>query len=147
MNASGHMFNQHYLSCMFPIAGDPGHLKEGGFLDQVVDVDEGTADKREADANIKLGIRRQESRLDQLEMGDGEDVKLRVLEKTLRREERGKLNIVGGKDGEVSSGDGGKKETVKDLSRLWRYVGGGDPDHDVSPLLERRNGWHDGAKR
>jgi hypothetical protein len=141
MNASGHMFNQHYLSTMFPIEGDALFQKEHAFLDQEVDVDEGTADKREATAELKLGIRRRESKLDQLEMGDGQDVELRALEEQSRREERGKLNIVGGSEEGSNGVGGGQKSTVRELSRLWRYVGGGDPDTDLSPLLETRNVW------
>jgi hypothetical protein len=148
MNASGHMFNQHYLSTMFPIAGDALFGKEG-FLDQVVDVDEDTADKREVSASVNVGIRRAESRLDgeqlKLELGDGEDVNLGTLEKRLRREARGKVSIVGGERSEGEGMNGGKGVTVRELSRLWRYVGGGDPDTDISPLLQRKNGWPDGT--
>jgi len=126
LGATGHMFNQHYLSVMFPPsprsweAGANGFRKLNGtassFLDKVVDVDEGLALKREDTA---VGILRWDS---MFEVGKG-----------------GRLEVDGGKkgvvDGEMPVEDGlldgmcreAEGRSVRELSRLWLYLGGRSP--------------------
>ncbi|KAK2734875.1 hypothetical protein FQN57_001438 [Myotisia sp. PD_48] len=98
-NASGHMFNQHYLARMFPLTEDEAD-RDGDdglpFLDQPVQVDEDTLDAREVHAQhnaiLPLAAR---TVLTGLELDD--------------------IDIMTGKP-------------VRELSRLWRYMGGNDPD-------------------
>ncbi len=120
------MFNQHYLSVMFPLisrsweAGGNGFQKLNGtasnFLDTVVDVDEGLALKREDTA---VGILRRDF---VFEVGKG-----RILEVN-----GGKKGVV---DREMPVEDGlldgmcreAEGRSVRELSRLWLYLGGRSP--------------------
>jgi len=105
-HASGCFFNEHYLDSMFPLSvakdaqGLPGPMNH--FLDQMVCVDEKTAKKRalSMDAVIHDGAPMQMS-----DKGRRRSVQLET-------------------DKGVEEGSG---RTVRSLSRLWRYVGGGSP--------------------
>lgn len=128
LGKSGHMFNQHYLSAMFPRHGGAGGVNgflkmngtASGFLDTVVDVDEEVAIRRE---DMAVGILGGEGRF---EVG-----------------KRGRWEVKGGEKGEVKVGkrgevlgeeglmDGVCREvegrSVRELSRLWLYLGGRSP--------------------
>lgn len=136
LGATGHMFNQHYLSVMFPLSsrsweiggsGVNGFQKLNGpassFLDTVVDVDEELASKREDTA---VGILRRDS---MFEVGNGNEY--------IGAERMLKIN--GSKKGDVlpevlvdnALMDGMCREaegrSVRELSRLWLYLGGRSP--------------------
>ncbi|PGG96703.1 hypothetical protein GX51_07702 [Blastomyces parvus] len=137
--ATGHMFNQHYLDNIFPLdAGllPPGHNRPGaptGFLDQVVSVDECTCRDREAYYATAAALAAEQVG------GFGASAVVRGS---------GGGSQISGGIMSVSTGsgfcaedpndgddeDGGKHDaagmTVRELSRLWRYLGGADPDVD-----------------
>ena len=120
LGKSGHLFNQHYLSVMFPSSpsgsGVNGfqnlHGKASSFLNMVVDVDEELALKRE---DAAVGILSREARF---EVGEG-----------------GRVEVKGGKKGEVPVEDGlmdglsreVEGRSVRELSRFWLYLGGRSP--------------------
>ena len=124
MGASGHMFNQHYLDPMFPL--DKTRANE--FLDQVVDVDEKTASSRESVSAQRTGILRQESALGNFEFGDGSVVPVGDV---LQAGKAAGVGVGSGINFVEPSGFGvaeARGKTVRELSRLWRYVNGGIPD-------------------
>ena len=105
------MFNQHYLGLMFPFKAADGSEK-GGFLDELVGVDEVVGGRRLRAAGGRgsqgggVGDLEGESVGVGFEDGDGDE------------------------DGEGMSGTRemrGKRKRVRDLSRLWMYLGGGSP--------------------
>lgn len=152
--SSGHMLNQHYLDPMFPLskgqkqAADEkkslkwkSGVKFGGhnennvgdkfdelFLNRIVTPDERLAMKRDFTAIAEMGIVRRESGLefgsgqvfkDAYGLANGKDTtgdecltfKRTASDRVIAEEARGK--------------------TVKELSRLWKYLGGKSPmDHD-----------------
>jgi len=138
MGASGHLFNQHYLDAMFPL--DKTRANE--FLDHVVDVDEKTASRRESVSALETGVMRQESSLENFEFGDGRVVPV------------GGAGLRSGRGGADGAGDDvgsginfvepsglgvaqARGKTVRELSRLWRYAGGGSPDRVKMASLDR----------
>lgn len=138
MKASGHMLNQHYLSEIFPLPEDLRAAAAAGraeaelnFLDQVVDVDVKTARKRETVAHDHLVLlRRQSSGLHNLEFGNQQKLALSTVERMEGK--KNLINFVGTTEfQEVESEEhmhGAHGKSVKQLSRLWRYMGGADPD-------------------
>ena len=150
----GHMLNQHYLEPIFPLAEaqnqatkeENGIGRESGatvdhhtehdvgdnvvetFLDRIVTPDEKLAKRRDVNILHEMGIVRRESGL---EFGSGQ-----VLKDT--------PGLADGKD--ASDGESltfvrtpsnrivaeeARGKTVRDLSRLWKYLGGKSPmDHD-----------------
>lgn len=125
MGASGHMFNQHYLDAMFPL----DHALVGTFLDQVVDVDEKLALRRESKALQQVSAMRRES-MKQLPNGEVLDwgdldripVDLIVNGEAPSGSENLLINFVNSQTGSDARG-----KTVRQLSRLWKYVNGGNP--------------------
>lgn len=144
MDASGHMFNQHYMDVMFPaalgLASVPNHTRPEAvpdpiqalldeFLDKVVDVDEKLARKRENIAIQNMGLMRRESGI---EFGDGQALPVGII-----------VNGDGGVPhdgadagiGFINAGDHAilglgreaQGKTVRELSRLWMYLGGRSP--------------------
>lgn len=130
MGTSGHMLNQHYLAHMFPLPSsrDPSasevvamENERRPFLDQVVDIDYHTEHRREQNTQPLLLLR---TRSSGLEWGDQTRTQVEALERR------------GNRISFVPSGDEYKREgfheahgkTVRELSRLWRYMGGKDPD-------------------
>lgn len=116
LGKAGHVFNQHYLSVMFPLAarsweagGDGGFGKLNGmasmFLDELVDVYEALAMKREDTA---VGVLCREAG----------DARVKGIKK-------------GGADREMPVEDGMRREvgarSVRELTRLWLYLGGRSP--------------------
>ncbi|KAF2761238.1 hypothetical protein EJ05DRAFT_257368 [Pseudovirgaria hyperparasitica] len=88
-NATGHLFDEHYLDIMFPLRED-GELEAGGFLDDIVEIEE------------------RPSRVPTPE-GDLE-----------RYVEDGGIRWVMSADDAPNGG-----RSVRELSKLWRYVNGG----------------------
>lgn len=142
--ASGHMLNQHYLGTMFPLRGEEPTPGEGvdkvPFLDQKVAVDKDIERRRCAEADKQRGIMRHES----LPIGADVDKSIRVASPvrtgsgSLLTEIDGRVNIVGGpgmepehSDSDSDSGHEDNGKTVKELSRLWKYLKGGDPDQEI----------------
>lgn len=161
MGSSGHMLNQHYLDPMFPLSkGQKQAIKEEKgikwnlegenagqnedclgdkveelFLNRIVTPDERLGMRRDFTAIAEMGITRRESGLefgsgqvlkDAYGLGSFQDAngdecltfKRTASDQVLAEEARGK--------------------TVKDLSRLWKYLGGKSPmDHG------RSEGYHD----
>ncbi|MCJ1338058.1 hypothetical protein MMC09_003343 [Bachmanniomyces sp. S44760] len=125
MGATGHMFVQHYMDYMFPLDPDRRH----GFLDKVVDVDEVTASRRENEAIQQVSLMKRESTIavENIEFGDGQKVPVEAIleeESKLETLTRPAINIILPRN-EVAQEARGK--SVKQLSRLWRYVDGGSP--------------------
>ncbi|KAK2760303.1 hypothetical protein FQN54_002371 [Arachnomyces sp. PD_36] len=139
-NATGHLLNQHYLSNMFPLPGEKPDSTDGtSFLDQVADVYEKLTLRRKRLAMTNCPPVRQTPRhpygsftgsndleqlnpaSDVLDLDDGSS--------GFRFVTRGRQISEGGqplkpnKNGHMPSG-----RTVRELSRLWRYMGGMDPD-------------------
>jgi hypothetical protein len=142
-NASGHLLNQHYLSNMFPLPGE--NIDGPSFLDQVVDVHEVVDERRKHFAKSKCGLLDQMSSSEDpgREPVDGKDRKLaETLEPEHLERESGMAALCFFDGGaQWTSGDsvddspieanGGHEAsggTVRELSRLWRYMGGLDPD-------------------
>jgi hypothetical protein len=135
MGASGHLFNQHYLGPMFPL--DPSMA--GEFLDQVVDVDEKLEMRRRGTAVQGSGALRRESsgksinsikglqvvseqNGDRIKWGDGESIPVGML---VDDQGLGDDLMISFSQGQTEFDAKGK--TVSQLSRLWRYAGGGNP--------------------
>ena len=171
--ALGHMLNQHYLDPMFPLSnGQKQAAKEGKgikwkpagkingrkgdnvadksdelFLDRIVTPDEKLAMQRDFTAIAEMGVVRRESGL---EFGSGEVLK-------------GAYGLANDQDvngdeclifkrttsGQIVAEEA-RGKTVKELSRLWKYLGGKSPmDHDYiedgyydKPPHERRKNRH-----
>ena len=140
--ASGHMLNQHYLSVIFPLPGQEPTKQEGvdtvPFLEQSVSVDEDVVQRRWDAAEKQKGIMRTESMSIFTVLKEGVDgmtsrgtSPVRTGTGHLLKEIEGKVNIVQSPpemeededENHVASG-----KTVRELSRLWRYMDGGDPD-------------------
>lgn len=154
--ASGHMLNQHYLSEMFPTATPKMHPQAGThygrrhldytevpFLDRIVEVDTATVTQRNRNAVHQLAVMRHESQehdehtarsasvgslhthktkddFETLKLGEG----TKLTKQDLAGAEGSRISVVKAHDPfEVYKG-----KTVRQLSRLWRYLGGRDPD-------------------
>lgn len=132
MDATGHMFNQHYMDAMFPLelVDDPHQALLDIFLDKVVDVDEKTARKREIIANRNMGIMRQESGI---EFGDGQVLPVRPVvnggnERPQHHNDEARIGFMNAGEGAVLGlGREARGRTVRELSRLWMYIGGASP--------------------
>ncbi|KAI9881295.1 MAG: hypothetical protein M1830_005581 [Pleopsidium flavum] len=148
MGASGHMFNQHYLNPMFSL--DKTHACD--FLDQVVDVDEKTASRRESIATQQTGIMRRESSLENFEFGDGSKMPLGVGVSG-QRQSNGAVDGSGIHFVEPTSlgVTQARGKTVRQLSRLWRYTGGGSPStlqvESLNGIIDATTPLVSGAKR
>lgn len=136
--ASGHMLNQHYLGTMFPLPDEKPTPGEGvdkiPFLDQRIAVDKDIERRRCAEAEKQRGIMRHES----MPIGSSEEriaSPVRTGSGSLLTEIDKRVNIVGLlADGEAEDDDSDSEEdgkTVRELSRLWKYQGGGDPDQET----------------
>ena len=154
--SSGHMLNQHYLNPMFPLSkrqkqaakaekgikwkhegkeDDVGEKLGELFLDRIVTPDEKLAMRRDSTIIAEMGTRRESG----LEFGSGQVLKdayglangRDVNGDECLTFKRTPSNLV------VAEEANGK--TVKELSRLWKYLGGKSPmDHD-----HIENGYYD----
>lgn len=124
MGVSGHMFNQHYLDPMFPL----DKTRASDFLDEVVEVDEKTASRRESIATQQTGIMGREASLENFDFGDGQKMPVGVgvsdKRQTKGAVDGSRINFVEPTSAGVTQAMG---KTVRQLSRLWRYTGGGSP--------------------
>jgi hypothetical protein len=144
--ASGHMLNQHYLANMFPIhrpATNGWDSEDIPFLDRVVEVDSATVSKRDVNAAKQLTVLRQDSLpldavysqtsisasrsrissntdFEGVELGEGDELR----EQDLAGAEGSRITVARTRSPEKVQGRGKK---VRDLSRLWRYMGGESP--------------------
>ena len=140
------MLNQHYLAHMFPINPPaPGEeSSEVPFLDAILEVDSATVARRDDKAEEQLKTLRQNSlpldasysqtgisntkdrivatsEFERLRLGEGE--KLREVD--LAGAEGSRITIARARSAEGVEQSRGKR--VRDLSRLWRYMGGESP--------------------
>lgn len=123
LGKTGHLFNQHYLGVMFPLAARSWEAGGGGFgklngtastfLDEVGDVDVELAMKKEDTA---VGVLCREA---MFEAGDARvnGIKKGVVGRELPVEDV----LMDGMRREVEG------RSVRELSRLWRYLGGRSP--------------------
>lgn len=142
--ATGHMFNQHYIDPMFPLstcrkqamkekggilskcwerlAGHPGDHSGGKsndlFLDQRVKTDRMLSIQREYTVIAEMGVMRRESGL---EFGNGQ-----VLRDCEDANGDGFMTFLRTSSDRVVVEEA-RDKTVKDLSRLWKYLGGKSP--------------------
>ena len=126
MGVTGHMFNQHYLNTMFPL----DEAKASEFLDQIVDVDEALANKREKKAMQQMSDMRLDS-----EMGSSKSVEPKigdmlpfelVVNSEIRSYDPDQL-LMKYLEPIAATNEKAKGRTVRQLSRLWKYVDGGSP--------------------
>ena len=113
--ASGHMFNQHYLDPMFPLDG----LETDRFQDQVVDVDEATAKRRESAAIAQKRKMRTDSGLSadgDVEFGDGQIMPVGLIVNGENKTDP----CISFVESNVHRAAAARGKTVKELSRLWR---------------------------
>lgn len=128
------MFNQHYLSVLFPLPSERARSYGTNrlqavsdvadtFLDTIVDVDDALALKRE---NTAMGLLQGPTQ-------SGQESKL--ANGKASKKVNGKTNgmSTGNNSGEDivflnnGSGHDARGKTVKELSRLWQYMGGRSP--------------------
>lgn len=134
--ATGHMLNQHYLGYMFPL---PQQEDKVGFLDREVSFDTDAALNRERIAN-RLWMTLQ-GKTPEGVIRDVSGAKIpshsahEAYEESLNMEVEGEM-LEGEAENAINEisfepfGQGAYK--VRDLSRLWMYMGGKDPDDEPS---------------
>ena len=123
MGTSGHLLNQHYLDPMFPLE----RAAAGSFLDQVVDVDEKLAERRESVAARHVAFMRRESAQQStnggtIDWGDGSTIPVGIIVNGEEKAGDMAINFV-----EPRTFHEARGKTVRQLSRLWRYTDGGSP--------------------
>ena len=121
---------------MFPL----DQTRANEFLDHVVDVDEKTASRRESVSALQTGVMRQESSLENFEFGDGRVVSVGGAGLRSGKGRADGAGVGSGINFVEPSGLGvaqARGKTVRELSRLWRYVGGGSPDSVKMASLDR----------
>ena len=146
----GHMLNQHYLDPIFSLSHRQKHTMKGKsnvkwksgkevashdedpieenlgetFLDRIVTTDENLAMRRDSTVVAEMGVMRRESGL---EFGNGQ-----VLKNCEDDNGDGCLTFLRTYSDRVVAEEA-RDKTVRDLSRLWKYLGGKSPmDHDVN---------------
>ena len=146
----GHMFNQHYLDPIFSLSNrqknamtgtsnvewkswkevasdDEDSIEENlgeTFLDRIVTTDENLAMRRDSTVVAEMGVMRRESGL---EFGNGQ-----VLKNCEDANGDGCLTFLRTASDRVVAEEA-RDKSVRDLSRLWKYLGGKSPmDHDVT---------------
>ncbi|EEH19670.2 hypothetical protein PABG_01929 [Paracoccidioides brasiliensis Pb03] len=126
--ATGHMFNQHYLSNIFPLDNPDGDPGTKCFLDQEVMVDECTCRKREAHSATAAAaaITSDNSICHDSSSSSQSDSGVEIVS-------AGNGNGICPDD--PSNGKNGAGMTVRELSRLWRYLDGADPDAHETPMM------------
>ena len=151
--ATGHMLNQHYLARMFPKSEAQTILDRGAlpFLERTVDVDTATVAKRDRRGIKQMTLMRQNSMplgvilspttpqsaqaiYKDLKLGDGKELESKYLAGAQGSRISVMMPPPAAEHSEMVEDEErhechGKK--VREISRLWRYMGGGDPDSDV----------------
>ena len=137
MGASGHFFNQHYLSVMFPLDAEA----ESKFLDRVVHVDISIHGKREEEVRRQTTVMMRRTEVIRakandstagglkdlwfkrwgIQMGDGQEIQMPIGKLA-----PGDIAFLGG----VTEARQAEGKTVRQLSRLWKYAGGAVPETD-----------------
>ena len=132
LGASGHYFNQHYLSAMFPLDAQAASR----FREQVVHVETDLPRQKEeelrrttgkmrgrstfkGDASTPHGLRHLWFNRWGIDFGDGKSINM-----PLGRLGPGEITFLGGH----AEAEAAKGKTVGELSRLWKYASGGVPD-------------------
>ena len=153
MISLGHMFNQHYLDPMFPLSKSQGQVVKAekginrkprerlarhsddqvgdkfdeSFLDRIVTPDERLAMERDLVAIAELGVARRASGL---EFGSGQVLKHDHGVTKDKNADGGECLTFGRTDSGRVVAKEARGKTVKELSRLWKYLGGRSPmDH------------------
>ncbi|OAX78856.1 hypothetical protein ACJ72_06830 [Emergomyces africanus] len=149
--ATGHMFNQHYLENIFPldrpVPAPPDHANPAAapkaFLDQVVSVDDCTCRDRDAyygKATIATTNTNNNNSVAENAVCNGSPVVLVRDDSTSDAGDGGVISVSNGSgfcaddpdntddDDDDDDDSNGAGMTVRELSRLWRYLGGADPD-------------------
>lgn len=112
--ASGHLFNEHYLDAMFHLDPKDGEVP---FLDEMVEVDEENCLERMQAMAVMSGERKgicsPESSTSILDFATSD---MAVTNH---------LNI---RDDINAAVEGGRRRTVRELSKLWKYMNGGKVD-------------------
>ena len=150
MQASGHMFNQHYMDAMFPLPEAEDRPSLVGFLDRCVSVNLELAWKRAVSSTVEdASILRKNTGL---KFGTGQRMLPKNQGMTNGSGTNGVPQAVAAKgsnpvmifsrttSGVVVGEEAGGK-TVKELSRLWKYLGGKSPEDFTltgSPITNRK---------
>lgn len=145
--ATGHLLNQHYLSTMFPLPGEETSSGDGyNFLDEAVDVHERLTCRRQYSPRRNGHSFGQRSRALPGSPGRSEDSERLDNIAISQIEQKAGLDalhfvingdqISGGREASragdtKTNGPEAAPRTVRELSRLWRYMGGLDPDRRV----------------
>ncbi|KAF1983740.1 hypothetical protein K402DRAFT_162210 [Aulographum hederae CBS 113979] len=122
--ATGALFDEHYLTAMFPARegrdqGVHGMPRMSPFLDQMVCVDETTAKKR-AETFVDATMPFEPGTID-MNVDDEMNAWRRRSNADMYAKSR-RASVVEETEKAVEEGSG---RTVRQLSRLWKYVGGG----------------------
>ncbi len=151
------MLNQHYLDPMFPLSkrqnqaakakkgtkwkpegkeNNVGENLDEAFLDRIVTPDEKLAKQRDCTTSAEMGFVRRGSGL---EFGSGQVLKY-ACGLANGRDANGDESLTFKRTpSDQVVAEEAKGKTVKELSRLWKYLGGKSPmDHD-----HIENGYHD----
>ena len=135
LKASGHFFNQHYLTPMFPLDVHAA----SAFLDQTVFVDtdhpsnsEAQVSRKEIEFETKMYLEKNQRSISDVlqnlwfsnwvsnwEFGSGDQSEFDV---STRLPEPGEVAFLG------SDAAQAKGKTLREMSRLWKYANGGVPD-------------------
>jgi hypothetical protein len=143
-DASGHLLNQHYLSKMFPLPEEQADSEAGTkFLDQIVDVHEQLTRWQESFGKRNCPSFCRTSSYTYGSFTESEDftqLKNTNISQLEREAALDALYFVRAGDGvpdgrPVEHRPAGK--TVREVSRLWRYMGGLSPDRlELPPIYE-----------
>ena len=139
MGASGHLFNQHYLSVIFPLPSKStkkanGNVSNGiqapenranGFLDTIVKADLDLALQREMTAMQTL--HHEPAAVQMFEEGDGKMIEIKHGAMDSLKKGDGDIEFL--ENGVVVEGSGKEttEKSIKRLSRLWKYLAGRSP--------------------
>lgn len=133
-SGGGFLMNGHYLDLLFP--SDAQHI--GDILDQVVEVEIETAEKREFTAHgVALPQKSIAPRDDAPNQNSGDLPGLSPTTRAKRRaswEMAAAIGISGVSKARIAANECEGK-TVKQLSRFWRYVDGGRPVGEGVPVI------------
>ncbi|KAL8824305.1 MAG: hypothetical protein Q9170_008201 [Blastenia crenularia] len=138
LGATGHMFVDHYLDPIFPLSGQrkaavqvgggqvdgPRDVEEAdGYLGTLVDIDEGAKTLLRVKGKKEVGYG---TRL----VRNGNAVNGKAVNGNAVNSNHALVNGVhnDGNGEDITILEEGRGKTVKELSRLWKYLGGGEPE-------------------
>ncbi|KAI9833185.1 MAG: hypothetical protein M1819_003808 [Sarea resinae] len=125
--ATGHLLTQHYLDFMFPLDPERRHR----FLDQVVEVDTHTVARREEAAAELAAIGTLTSQKD---LSSSSAAGVEEVEVFARARVGETVGVVADPADPEGAAVEGRARTVRQLSRLWRYMDGRRPAEATSGL-------------